>query len=94
MSLVANFTKQGDIYVVNKLRQDINIGVNIRKMRQQNNLTQEAVALKLQIMGYGEVTRSLYSRYETGELNLKVSHLRALKEIFRCSYDDLLDGSK
>lgn len=79
---------------MNKLRQDINIGVNIRKMRQQNNLTQEAVALKLQIMGYGEVTRSLYSRYETGELNLKVSHLRALKEIFRCSYDDLLDGSK
>lgn len=79
---------------MDKLRQDINIGANIREMRQRNGLTQEAVTLKLQILGYGEITRSLYSRYETGELNIKVGHLRALKEIFKCTYDDLLDGPK
>lgn len=76
---------------MDKLRQDANIGKNLRKLRQACRLTQEEVTAKLQVLGCGDITRALYSRYETGELNIKVTHLRALKQIFRCSYDDILD---
>lgn len=75
-----------------KLRQDVNIGANIRNLRKEKRLTQEATVGKLQILGCDDINRSLYSRYETGELNIKISHLRALKQIFDCSYDDMLDG--
>lgn len=77
---------------MNKLRQDINIGKNFRSLRKSKGLTQEAVVAKMQVLGCDDVTRSLYSRYETGELNVKMSHLRALKQVFHCSYDDLLEG--
>lgn len=79
---------------MNKLRQDINIGAKIRKLRQGLGLTQEEVTAKMQVLGCEDISRSLYSRYETGELNIKISHLRALKQIFKCSYDDLLDDQK
>lgn len=76
---------------MDKLRQDVNIGKNLRKLRQACRLTQEELTAKMQILGCGDITRALYSRYETGELNIKVTHLRALKQIFKCSYDDILD---
>lgn len=77
---------------MDRLRQDINVGDNLRELRKRCKLTQEEVAAKMQVLGCGDITRALYSRYETGELNIKISHLRALKQIFKCSYDDLLDG--
>lgn len=79
---------------MDKLRQDSNIGKNLRKLRNTYQLTQEEVTAKMQILGCDDITRALYSRYETGELNIKVTHLRALKQIFRCSYDDILDGTE
>lgn len=79
---------------MNKLRQDMNIGVNIRELRNRMGLTQDEVTAKMQILGCDDINRSLYSRYETGELNIKISHLRAIKQIFKCSYDDLLDNLK
>ena len=79
---------------MDKLRQDSNIGKNLRKLRNAYQLTQEEVTAKMQILGCDDITRALYSRYETGELNIKVTHLRALKQIFRCSYDDILDGTE
>ncbi len=72
---------------MDKLRQDCNIGENIRKLRNAANLTQEQVVAKLQLTG-SKTTRSIYSRYETGELNIKVSDLKVLKSLFKCSYDD------
>ncbi|RFZ77585.1 XRE family transcriptional regulator [Lacrimispora amygdalina] len=78
---------------MDKLRQDVNIGKNFRKLRKACQLTQEEVSAKMQILGCADMTRALYSRYETGELNIKITHLRALKQIFRCSYDDILDES-
>jgi transcriptional regulator with XRE-family HTH domain len=81
-------------WTMDKLRQDSNIGKNLRKLRNTYQLTQEEVTAKMQILGCDDITRALYSRYETGELNIKVTHLRALKQIFRCSYDDILDGTE
>ena len=70
-----------------KLRQDINMGKNLRVLRNNATLTQEQVTAKLQVLG-SEITRSIYSRYETGELNIKVSDLIRLKDVFQCRYDD------
>lgn len=78
---------------MDKLRQDINIGANIKTLRKRCHFTQEEVTAKMQILGCDDISRSIYSRYETGELNIKVSHLRALKQIFKCTYDDILDES-
>ena len=70
-----------------KIRQDISIGNNIRNLRKKCKLTQEQVAAKLQVQGC-DITRSIYSRYETGQLNIPVSVLIALRNIFKCEYAD------
>ena len=74
-----------------KLRQDINMGGNLREIRKRAGLTQDQVAAQLQVMG-SEITRSIYSRYETGELNIKISDLIGLKKIFHCQYGDFFEG--
>lgn len=76
---------------MNKIIQDYNVGRNLRQLRKNSNLTQEQTAAKLQVLGC-DTTRSTYSRYETGELNIKVSDLVALKQIFNCNYDDFFAG--
>ena len=70
-----------------KLRQDRNMGNNIRMLRNRVKLTQEQVASILQLMGC-DISRSYYSRYETGELNIPITVIIALKQIFECNYDD------
>jgi len=72
---------------MSKIRQDINIGGNLRNIRKKSRLTQEQVAVKLQLLDC-DITRSIYSRYETGELNIRVSDLIALKKIYNCQYND------
>ena len=76
---------------MNKLRQDISIGKNLRILRKKNKLTQEQVAAKLQVRGC-DITRSVYSKYEIGYLNISVSTLIALKEIFNCDYADFFEN--
>lgn len=63
------------------------MGANLRALRKKKGLTQEAVTAKLQLLDF-DISRSIYSRYETGELNIKISHLIFLKEIFSCRYED------
>ncbi|MCL2698635.1 MAG: helix-turn-helix domain-containing protein [Oscillospiraceae bacterium] len=74
-----------------KIRQDINIGSNLRSLRRKCRLTQEQIAAKLQTNGC-DITRSIYSRYETGELNIRVSDLVVLRKIFNCDYNDFFFG--
>lgn len=77
---------------MDKIRQDVNIGANFRKLRKERGYTQEQLVAKMQLLG-SETNRAIYSRYETGELNIKISDLRYLKEILRCSYDDFFQTS-
>lgn len=76
-----------------KLRQDINLGNNLRNLRNKAGFTQEQVAAKLQLLG-SQTNRSTYSRYETGELNIRISDLIFLKEILHCSFEQIFDFSK
>ena len=39
-----------------------------------------------------DIQRSTYEKYESGELNVRVSALVALVQIYGCSYDDFFAG--
>ena len=74
-----------------KIRQDISIGHNIRKIRLAAHMTQEQVVAKLQIAGC-EVSRSMYSQMEAGTYNIRVSELSALCTLFGRDYNAFFDG--
>jgi len=65
-----------------KIRQDINIGHNIRKYRIASHLTQEQVVAKLQLREI-EISRSAYSQIECGTYNIRVTELLALVDLFK-----------
>ena len=69
-----------------KIRQDINLGQNIKKLRKLNELTQEQVVAKMQLDGI-EISRSIYSQIEIGIYNIKVSELICLKNIFGVDFN-------
>ena len=69
-----------------KLKQDIQIGSTIRKLRKQAGLTQEQVVAKLQLKGL-ETSRSSYSQIECGTYNIRISELVTLAELFKVDYN-------
>ena len=74
-----------------KIRRDLNLGDNLRKLRKKHKISQEKLCAQLQLRGC-DIGRSTYAKYESGELNVKVSILIELKKIYNCSYDDFFDG--
>ena len=74
-----------------KIKQDLCIGSNIRKIRKLNKMTQEQIVARLQLMDI-DISRSIYSQIECGNYNIKVSQLIALKEVFSVNYEDFFDG--
>ena len=64
-----------------KIKQDINIGTNIRKLRNSLELSQEQVVTHLQLNGI-DISRSIYSQIECGTYNIRVSELLALAKLF------------
>lgn len=74
-----------------KLRRDLNMGANLRQLRLDNKLSQEKLCIKLQRLGC-DIGRSTYEKYETGELNIRISVLIQLRKIYNCSYDDFFAG--
>lgn len=69
-----------------KIRHDVSLGSNIRKLRRQSRLTQEQVVAQLQLQGI-DISRSTYSQIECGTYNIRVSELRALAKLFRTDYN-------
>ena len=73
-----------------KIRQRNILGRNLKKLRVKAGLTQEETVIKLELMGH-RITRSIYSQMEAGQYNVRISEIKALKEIFKASYEDLFD---
>ena len=65
------------------------VGENIRTLRIYKKLTQDQLAAKLQVLGC-DVTRSALAKIEVGQRHLYPDELRALKEILKVSYDEIL----
>ncbi len=69
-----------------KIRQDINLGNNIRTLRRKAHLTQKQVVAKMDERGL-VCSRSIYSQMECGRYNIRVSELVAFSEIFGVDYN-------
>lgn len=74
-----------------KIRRDLNMGDNLRRLRDLAELSQEKLCAELQRRGC-DIGRTTYAKYEAGELNIRASVLVALKKIYHCSYDDFFMG--
>ena len=64
------------------------IGTNIRRLRENANLTQEQVAAKLQINGC-DITRSAVAKIEVGQRHLYPDEIILLREILGASYEEI-----
>ncbi len=74
-----------------KLRRDLNMGDNLRRLRDISGLSQEKLCAELQRRGC-DIGRTTYAKYEAGELNIRVSVIITLKKIYNCSYEDFFLG--
>lgn len=76
-----------------KLKQsdDISIGDNLRKLRNEANMTQEQIVAQLQLRNFS-ISRSIYSQMESGTYNIRISELIALAEILLTDYNTIFKG--
>ena len=77
--------------VMQKIRPDLDTGHNIQSLRRGAGMTQDQVVAKLQLMGL-RISKSTYAKLETNRMNIKVSELVALKEMFQAEYWDFFAG--
>ena len=74
-----------------KIRRDLNMGDNLRRLRNNSGLSQEKLCAELQRRGC-DIGRTTYAKYEAGELNIKASVIVELKKLYNCSYDEFFAG--
>ncbi len=72
-----------------KIKQDIRIGDNIRKIRQQQEIGQTELVRLLQLEGV-EMTRETLVKIERGNQHIRASQLRGIRDALHTSYDALL----
>ena len=70
-----------------KIRRDRNIGDNLRRLRAAAGFSQERLCAELQRRGC-DIGRTTYAKYESGELNIRVSVIIELRKIYSCTYDE------
>ncbi len=64
------------------------VGQNIRRLRECCNMTQEMLAVRLQLKGC-EITRSAIAKIEVGQRHLYPDEIIFIKEILDVSYEDI-----
>ena len=69
----------------------MDIGHNIQALRKKAGLTQDQTVAKLQLMGL-EISKSTYAKIETNRMNIRVSELVALSQIFGAQFNDFFEG--
>ena len=74
-----------------KIRRDLNLGTNLRRLRDSVGISQEKLCAELQRRGC-DIGRTTYAKYESGELNIRASVIIELRKIYRCSYDEFFTG--
>lgn len=75
-----------------KLKQDISIGENLKRLRKNTNLSQEEVAAELQLRGYS-ISREMISQMELGRYSIRISVLIVMKQLYHVStFDEFFRG--
>ena len=75
--------------ILQKIKQDINIGTNIRKIRISKHIKQIELVSNIQLLGIS-MTREALVKIERGTQHIQVSQLKAIKEVLQTTYDELL----
>lgn len=77
-----------------KLSVEKQIGENIKNLRIKSEITQEILAVKLQIEGC-DITRSAIAKIEVGQRHLYPDEIILMKKILNATYDEIfkLDNS-
>ena len=74
-----------------KIRRDLYMGANLRRLRLACGLSQEKLCAELQRRGC-DIGRTTYAKYESGELNIRASVIVELRKIYDCSYGEFFAG--
>lgn len=85
-----NKSTRGD-YMEQKIKQDIRIGENIRRIRKVRKLGQTDLVRMLQIDGC-DMTRECLVKIERGTQHIQATQLQAIKKALNTTYDALIDG--
>ena len=80
-------------YMEQKLKQDICIGQNIRRIRKARGLGQTDLIRILQIDGC-DMTRECLVKIERCTQHIQASQLKAIRKALNTTYDELIDGIK
>ena len=72
-----------------KIKQDICIGANIRRIRIARGMKQTELAGLLQLEGIA-MTRESLVKIEGGRQHIQATQLRGIRDALKTSYDDLL----
>ena len=64
------------------------IGKKIRELREKKHMTQEMLAIKLQLIGC-DITRSAVAKIEVGQRHIYADELKLIKEILDVAFDDI-----
>ena len=74
------------------LKQDLSIGSNLKNLRKAAGLTQAQAAAQLEVRGL-PISTEILARMEQGTYSIRISALKALKEIYKLdSYDTFFQG--
>lgn len=74
-----------------KILQDLNLGINLKRLRMKAGITQDEICARMGIEGR-PMSQSNYALIENGKRNIFLSDLIVLKNILNTSYDELFDG--
>lgn len=66
------------------------VGQNIRKLRENANLTQEMLSARLQTEGC-DITRSALAKIEVGQRHLYPDEIILIKKILNVSFEEILN---
>lgn len=75
---------------IQKIHHDKTLGQNLRALRNRAGLSQSETVVKMELQGC-KTTRSIYSQIEMGIYNIRVDELKALKNIFNASYEEIFE---
>ncbi len=67
------------------------IGKKLKFLRKQNRLSQQKLAVKLQLAGM-DIGKNTITRIETNQRSVTDMELKALVEVFQVTYEYFLDG--
>jgi len=75
-----------------RIKQDIRIGENIRRIRKDRGIGQTDLIRMLQLEGC-DMTRECLVKIERCTQHIQASQLQTIKRVLGTTYDELIDGS-